>query len=388
MAEVAKRPAFACRACGAGLKWSPGGESLACPYCGETNPVPQPAGRVEELDFHTHLARTASEQATHEALTTQCAGCGAQWTMGTNTVAGECPFCAHSVVLTGRSSRLIKPQSVLPFRVTRPDAEKELRRWMRGRWLAPNDFRDRARREGNLRGIYIPYWTYNCETDSAYTGQRGEYYYVPVTYQTTQNGRRVTRTRMERRTRWYPAAGRVHNRFDDVLVVGSDALPRDCCDALEPWDLESLVPYVDEYLSGFQAQSYSVDLPTGFEVAKGVMQEHIEDTIRDDIGGDTQRIHSVNTQYDHITFKHLLLPVWLSAYRYKDQVYRVLVNARTGEVQGEWPKSWIKIALLVLLALIVAGTIWFLLQAYEGGAYMAWSSPEWMVLLRTSVGTS
>ncbi|MDQ3521729.1 MAG: hypothetical protein M3434_05250, partial [Gemmatimonadota bacterium] len=317
VAEVAPRPAFACRQCGAGLKWSPGDEQLACPYCGALNDAPAAAAAIEELDYHTHLAQVATEQATQEVLTTKCSGCGAEWTMDANIVAGECPFCAHSVVLTGQSSRLIKPASLLPFRVTRRDAEAALRTWSGKLWLAPNDFRDRARRTGGITGIYIPYWTYDCDADTRYRGQRGEYYYVTVNYTTTENGKTVRRQRQERRTRWYPASGRVFNHFDDVLVVGSTALPGDVCEALEPWDLPSLVPYADEYVSGFRAQSYSVDLPTGFENAKQAMQGRIEQSVCADIGGDTQQIYQLDTRYSNITFKHLLLPVWISAYRYK-----------------------------------------------------------------------
>jgi hypothetical protein len=162
-----------------------------------------------------------------------------------------------------------------------------------------------------------------------------------------------------------------------VLVVGSNTLPGDVCEALEPWDLPSLVPYADEYVSGFRAQSYSVDLPTGFENAKQAMQGRIEQSVCADIGGDTQQINQLDTRYSDITFKHLLLPVWISAYRYKEKTYRVLVNARTGEVQGERPRSWVKIALLVILALIVAGAFWFLVQSQGGGGtYVEWSSLE------------
>lgn len=87
------------------------------------------------------------------------------------------------------------------------------------------------------------------------------------------------------------------------------------------------------------------------------MAEAIRQSVRSDIGGDTQRIHSVKTQHDDVTFKHLLLPAWLSAYRFKDKAYRFLVNARTAEVQGERLWSWVKIALAVLAALAALGAI-------------------------------
>jgi hypothetical protein len=147
----------------------------------------------------------------------------------------------------------------------------------------------------------------------------------------------------------------VWNAFDDILILASRSLPKKYADRLEPWDLESLEPYGDAYLSGFRAESYRVTLREGFEEARTVMDSTIRSSVRRDIGGDHQRIHSIRTQYDDITFKHILLPVWISAYRFREKVYRFLVNARTGEVQGERPWSWVKIALAVLAGLAVIG---------------------------------
>jgi hypothetical protein len=160
-----------------------------------------------------------------------------------------------------------------------------------------------------------------------------------------------------RKTRWHSVSGQVSNTFDDVLVLATRSLPPKQAHALEPWDLGALVPYRDEYLSGFAAESYQVDLVQGFEAAKGIMAGTIEWTIRRDIGGDHQRIHDVDTHYRDVTFKHILLPVWISAYRYHQRVFRFLVNARTGEVQGERPWSALKITLLVLLIAVVVAIV-------------------------------
>jgi hypothetical protein len=162
------------------------------------------------------------------------------------------------------------------------------------------------------------------------------------------------------RTRWSYVSGRVENTFDDILVLASNSLPRKIAQRLEPWDLKNLVPYRDEYLSGFVAESYQVDLPQGFESAKQIMDGVIRQTICRDIGGDHQRIASVETQYENVTFKHTLLPVWISAYRYREQVFRFLVNARTGEVQGERPYSAWKITVLVLSILLAVLVIFLI----------------------------
>ena len=199
--------------------------------------------------------------------------------------------------------------------------------------------------------MYLPFWTYDSATTTRYTGERGEHYYVSENYSTTENGRSVTRTRQVQRTRWHSASGTVSNAFDDVLVAGSASVPERLLDALAPWDLSALAPYAEEYLAGFRSESYTVALEAGFEAAKRKMEPVIEQTIRRDIGGDEQRIQQKDTGYRAITFKHILLPVWICAYRFRTKTYRIVVNARTGELQGERPYSWIKITLAVLGAI-------------------------------------
>jgi hypothetical protein len=201
----------------------------------------------------------------------------------------------------------------------------------------------------------MPAWTYDSQTTSHYTGERGEDYWTTETYTAFENGKSVTRTRQVKRTRWYPAAGTVHHFFDDVLVMASHSLPLQLQNKLAPWDLPRLTPYSDEFLSGFVTESYQDDLSTGFENAKSIMAPTIRQLICLDIGGDHQRIHSVNTLHANVTFKHILLPVWLSAYRFHNRVFRFMVNARSGAVAGERPYSAWKIALTVIGALIVIG---------------------------------
>jgi DNA-directed RNA polymerase subunit RPC12/RpoP len=348
---------FPCAQCGAKLEVAPGTTALQCVYCGAENTIAATQQGVVELDYRSYLERVSGEANTADAQRVKCERCAAETTAPQEATAGVCPFCGASMVFAGQSSRLIRPQGVLPFKVTRQRAFAEFRQWIRKLWFAPNDLKQYAAAESKLVGVYTPYWTYDSDTTTRYEGQRGEHYYETERYTTTENGRSVSKTRQVQRTRWYPASGQVANRFDDVLVVASNSLPRAYADQLQPWDLDNLVDYADEYLSGFRAESYQVSLADGFETAKDVMQETIDETIRRDIGGDEQRIHSRDTRYGAITFKHILLPVWLSAYRYRGRIFRILINARTGEIQGERPYSRWKIAGAILLVLALVGAV-------------------------------
>ncbi len=166
-------------------------------------------------------------------------------------------------------------------------------------------------------------------------------------------GREVQRTRQVRHTRWYPASGTVNGSFDDVLIPATTSLPSNRLAALEPWDFPQLRSYDPAFLAGFKAQRYQIDLEQGFELMKQVIAPAIENSVSNDIGGDEQRIESLSTEYSDITFKHLLLPVYAGAYRYNSKLFQILVNGRTGEIQGERPYSFWKIALLVVTILIV-----------------------------------
>jgi hypothetical protein len=209
--------------------------------------------------------------------------------------------------------------------------------------------------------MYIPYWTYDSRVTTEYQGQRGEDYYETEQYEDEDsNGNTVVRTRQVTRTRWYPASGVVGNVFDDVLVLAGRSLPAEIIASLEPWDLKNLVPYSDEYMSGFQAEAYQVDLGMGFDKAKAIMDGAVRRSIERDIGGNHQQISAARSQYDDISFKHILLPMWISAYRYRDKTFRFIVNARTGQVQGERPWSVFKIALAtiaLLFALLIIAII-------------------------------
>ena len=169
------------------------------------------------------------------------------------------------------------------------------------------------------------------------------------------------------KVRWSPKSGRVKRFFDDVLVLASRSLPKSYTDALEPWDLPALEPYQPEYLAGFRAEAYTVELQEGYTEARGYMARVIERDVRFDIGGDRQRIHAIDTDVRNVTFKHILLPVWMAAYKYRGQTYRFVVNGRTGRVQGERPWSAIKITIAVIVGLLVAAGVGYLMATGQQG---------------------
>lgn len=354
-----------CTGCGAVLKFNPGTTNLKCEYCGAENAIEaaSPDEVIEEVDYEKFINEKLDQEEKIEVVSVRCDACGAAVTLAPHVTSDQCPYCASNIVLkSGSTSSMLKPKSLLPFEVDARKASELFRNWVDGLWFAPNDLKKANVANEKLNGIYVPYWTYDADTQTWYTGQRGDYYYVTESYSTEEDGQTVTRTREVQKTRWTSVSGDVNNEFDDVLVVASHSLPKSYTDALEPWNLDELVPYNDKYLSGFRSETYQVDVKTGLEEAKDKMRPVIQSTICDDIGGDKQQVTTMNTTYDDITFKHVLLPIWISSYRFKSKVFRFLVNGQTGEVQGERPYSAWKIFFAVLLALIAIIVIVVLTQ--------------------------
>jgi DNA-directed RNA polymerase subunit RPC12/RpoP len=361
---------FPCRQCGATLSYAPGTDALRCGYCGTDNPIPAtPAagGEVRELDFRRALETLAEAEPLEETRTVKCSACAAEFSFDGAVHADACPYCGGAIVTDTGVRRQFKPRALVPFAIEAKDARDRLKDWLGSLWFAPSDVQRYAREEGRLTGVYVPYWTFDAETRSRYSGERGTAHQVPQRMLVQEQGRTVERTVYRTEMRWSPASGRVARAFDDILVLASRTLPRHVVERLGSWRLGALVPYRDEYVSGFRSEAYQVDLEDGFALAREEMAAAIRQDVAMDIGGDAQRIHSIETDYGRITFKHVLLPIWSAAYRYGDKAYRFVVNGQTGEVQGERPYSVWKIALAVVVALVVLGALAYGFQMMESG---------------------
>ncbi|GAA6192926.1 TFIIB-type zinc finger domain-containing protein [Phaeobacter sp. NW0010-22] len=355
---------FPCDQCGADYRFSPSDGSLTCDHCGHSELIsagPWKGASLRELDFDAAVAQKLPASEIEETKVLSCPNCAAQVEFDPDTHAAECPFCATPVVTGTGINRHIKPRGVLPFALEERAAHAAMTDWLGGLWFAPSGLKQYARKGRKMQGIYVPYWTFDADTKSSYRGERGTVYYVTRTV--TRDGKQVQE--QVAKVRWRSVAGRVARFFDDVLVLASASLPKKYTDALEPWDLPALEPYQPQYLAGFRAEAYTVDLTDGYKEARAHMARVIERDVRFDIGGDRQRIHDIDTAVSDVTFKHILLPVWLAAYKYQGKTYRFVVNGRTGRVQGERPWSAIKITIAVVLGLLVAAGVGYMIATNQ-----------------------
>lgn len=381
--DVIEAHRWPCEKCGSDLRFAPDKGQLECAHCGHVQDLSKPDARekgkaFQELSLRQGLANDLPDAASEDVRSTSCPSCGAVVEFSGANHAANCPYCATPVVVDTGARRSIKPQSLLPFALTENQARDALSKWLGSLWFAPNGLLEYTRKGRAMAGIYAPFWTFDAATSTRYTGARGEHYYETRTVTVNVNGKSQRRTQQVQRTRWYPASGTVSRDFDDVITLASNSLPQRLGNELTPWDLSAAKAYNPDYLAGFQAEGYTISLADGWTDAQSIMARVIEMDIRRDIGGDVQRIDSVQTRYADETFKHVLLPVWTAAYKYRGKSYRFLVNGQTGEVQGERPYSAWKIGFAVLtVAALILGAVYL-----NNPEDLGLPRPAWMDNLR------
>lgn len=158
-----------CQGCGSILKFVPSKDSLNCEYCGFTNKIKiddhLTVEATQELDYYNALHQGLSQAEKHEFVTVTCRSCGAQSILNSNVISDECSCCGTPLVVKEATrSSVIKPKAILPFKIDS--------------WFAPNKFKKYAKINEILKGVYIPYWTYDNHSYTRYSGERGVDYTV------------------------------------------------------------------------------------------------------------------------------------------------------------------------------------------------------------------
>ncbi len=344
-----------CPECGGDLEWNAARQALRCPYCGTvaawTPQAGEGAAPIVEHDLAEALANPASGRgwggARREVL---CQSCRAISVFVDGRVAQRCDFCGSPAIVPHESQGdAITPQSLLPFKVSESQVRDAIRRWYGARWFAPNRFK-RAALTDTLHGIYLPYWTFDAQVAADWTAEAGHYYDVSESY--VENGQH--RTRQVRRVRWEPAAGSLRHFFDDELVPGSAGVHPRLLRQVEPFPTTTdLKAYAPEFVRGWTVERYQIDLRRAAELNMDDMRRQTEALCAAQVPGDTQRKLRVRSRYQGRSFKHVLVPVWVVGYTYGSRNFQIVANGYTGQVAGERPYSWVKIALAVLVALLV-----------------------------------
>jgi hypothetical protein len=201
-----------------------------------------------------------------------------------------------------------------------------------------------------VRGVYIPYWTFDAHADCPWRADAGHYYYTSENYRDSKGH---SQTRQVRHVRWTPASGRVEHFFDDEAVPATVGVSSALLKEIEPFPSEGMVPYDTAFLSGFVVEHYQIALVQAAQHSQDQMTQQLRGMCAAEVPGDTHRNLEISPTFSRQTFKHLLVPIWLLTYVFGNKPYQVVVNAFTGKTAGQYPLSAWKIAFLVLLAIIV-----------------------------------
>lgn len=368
---------FPCDRCGADLVFSIGQQTLQCPYCSAIKQIAPPKDvPIVERDYLKALERLKrlretpsddSESADNQHAI-RCSSCGAEVVFQGTLTSSQCPYCASPLQrdnIHDATSRL-PVDGVLPFLVPQSEAAENLRTWVKSLWFAPNEFLKQGA-NGKFNGVYMPYYTFDAATYTRFSGQRGDIYFIVVG---EGNNRRTVQ-----QIRWSYRDGAFRRFFDDVMIIAATRQHIDLVEALEPWPLQRLIPFTPEVLAGFFSRTYDLELEEGFHNARQRIESALAVEVRQRIGGDTQQVDSQQTSYSDVTYKHILLPVWLMAYRYRDKTYQVMMNAATGEVTGQRPYSLVKIGFAMLIAAIVFFTL-FAMSNQRGSVHFSFDGAQ------------
>jgi ribosomal protein S27AE len=346
---------FPCPNCGGGMVYSAEKQALTCAYCGTDQTVE--SSQVEATEYRLdEIEDLATHEWGAEKKVLTCESCSGQTVIDISDLTAECVFCGSKRVVTETTDEGIKPETMVPFKIGRTDAKANISKFIKGKFYAPNALKSQHKVDA-LKSLYIPYFTYDSDTKSYYTGQRGDHYTVTKTR--VVNGK--TQTYTERKTRWRSVSGEYSQFYDDVLINASSKVKEDLISKMQSFNLLELEPYNEAYLVGHVAERYRMNLKDGWYKAKTEIDNRINQGIEHQVGGDEFRLSHKTTDYGTIMFKHILLPLWITSYPYKDKIYNVYINGQNGRVYGEYPKSLVKILLTILgVAAIVLIAYYFI----------------------------
>jgi len=344
-----------CINCGAELRYQPGTKNISCEYCGHSEEIALQGNDFKELELYPYLKEMGAQKHSEEIAMLNCKNCGANQHIEEHYKSLHCVYCSMPLVLEdAHKEDWILPGAVLPFQIDQKTSFQIFQRWVKGLWFAPKNIKKAALDPQFTKGLYLPYWTFDAQLQASYTGQRGVYYYVN---KRVRNSKGKMVNQRVRKTRWYPASGQISGFVDDTLVKASQQrhgrIPR----KIAFWNLKRLQPFNSSFLRGFVTEKYTIPLEQGHLSAKGEAERIAKRWCRQDIGGDTQRVTSMEMKLSEETFKHILLPVYISAYRYNGKEYNFFINGENGTISGSRPYSAWKIVLTILFIALIIGVL-------------------------------
>lgn len=343
---------YRCESCNGIMEYDIESRQMKCPNCGSCVPIFHDEDAIVEHRLTMDAKRTI-KPSEKTSSTMECSGCGATIEIGKDETTSECPYCGSSYVLAQKQLDAIVPDGIIPFSIDKIRAKEIFHGWVKKRWLAPGKLKN-LYQEDKIQGLYLPYWTFDADSDADYTAMGGKH---RTERYKDKDGNVQTKTV----TDWYHTHGHVHYQFDDLLVKAVNNEHSKFLESIEPYDTQRLVSYSPQYLSGHFSQCFDVDLSSAHNTARQEMQQQLKSCAREQVlhRYDTVKDIRIRPVYRNESYKHILVPVYSTAYFYEGKTYQVAINGQTGEIHGAYPKSPFKIAILAAIALAILAAIFY-----------------------------
>ncbi len=339
-----------CPRCRGFMEFDPKEGKLRCLSCDYVEAVlsrNEEETNAEELDF-IYAEREGNHDWGVEKKTVRCENCGIEMIYDKADPLEECLYCGSGRITEVQTEDILAPGGVCVFELDARQAAERFETWIRKRWFCRKELKGDVQPK-NLKGIYVPCWTFDTHTHTTYDADYGVNY--------PRKGVMV----ME----WDGCCGEYKEFIDDQVVDGSTRHKLDFPDIAGAFHTADNKAYRQEYLAGFAVERYSVDLKDAWENAKesifARLRRHVTNKILAVYHADDVKDLNITTVYDRIQYKHLLLPVWVICFHVKGKLYRFTVNGQNGSVSGKVPLSAGKIASVVLGGLAVLGCLCFFL---------------------------
>jgi hypothetical protein len=284
-----------------------------------------------------------------------CPSCGAQLTVLSTTLAStQCAYCRSPVVLLGQLSQDFAPDTVVPFTVSREQAQAALEAWLaRKRYLAPG-FYSKLRQDPPV-GVYFPYMVIDAQVDS--TAEGGATFRPEDSEDAAEEFRVLAKGNVQ--LQGLPQSALRATRADKVMNL------------LQPWDLRREVPFAPGYLAGFQTERRDLDFADIASEAALAVSLAARRVLAGKVFEAYPRCRQLRlwgvSQILNSQYHHTLLPAWVVYYLTPSGgLYYFGVNGQTHETVGSVPVDMPKlkrhatgVALLTALVimLLAAGVI-------------------------------
>lgn len=336
---------YKCPQCGAPMKYDPETGTLICDYCEHKIEIEGVHSDKEE-DFLK--ADVDDNSWKDETRVFKCQQCGAVNIAPANEMSITCPFCGSNQVMVSDDLPGKKPNRVVPFKISQVESKTEYANWIKKKLFVPSKVKKFVPELDN-KGVYVPAWTYDSKSFTQYEGRLGVHY--TTTVGSGKNRRTVTKTR------YFSICGIKEVDFDDVLVNAGEKIDQKEIINISPFGTNDSVEYDEKFLAGFTSEHYSVDVQKGWDTARNEMKSIIESVILKDYHYDVVDYLKISTNHQNVTYKYVLLPVWIGSFKYKNKSYGFLVNGETGKLNGKYPLSPLKVSIAVFIVVIFLGII-------------------------------